>query len=111
MYRFDGRELPKLTRLQLFLSVVLPEFLGSHVQWFRRARGGRWSRRTVRSGCSSFAWVWMRVSSCPGEGSPPIHSSLLPRDVCANIHDTLMVDEEAGHFEPARLRCCCEEWP
>ncbi len=70
------------------------ESKGSAHQWYRRARGGRWSYHHRRS-YSSDPWVseWKPVPHCPNEG---------PREVYAKT--------DYSNWSCHGGKCHCEVW-
>lgn len=84
----------KVPLWSVVLAWLYTESKGSDHQWYRRARGGRWSYHHRRS-YSSDPWVseWKPVPHCPNEG---------PREVYAKT--------DYSNWSCHGGKCHCEVW-
>ena len=89
----DTPTMPRVRAYDRFCAALVPARWGASRQWWRRARGGRWSRNT--------AGRWREVKACPGLVQYTVIA-------CANIDPPAGVcwDDDNGNSA-----CHCECWP
>ena len=89
LYFADLPTMPPVGPYVRFCAAIMPARWGASRQWWRRARGGRWSR--------NLSGRWREVRACPG---------LLQHELAGgNVPDGVCWDDDHGNGA-----CHCEAW-
>lgn len=98
------------TLARVFSHVALQPF-ATEWQWYRRARGGRWSLTVAITRGGGFDWTWRRVERCPGSMHSRVFIEGVPSGVCFDERALdLMIDQECDVIEHTARECFCEVW-